>query len=591
MDGSRPQWRLAAVLAMDIAGFSRLMGADEEGTYRRIKSIFSTVVAPTVAAFQGRIFEKTGDGALVDFNSVVDAVRCAVEIQRNTSADEAHFAAERQIRFRMGICLGDVLVDQGQVRGGGVDDARKLEALAEPGGIVVSETAARLTEHLGYQFDNPGLIAADANRPIKGRALATLAGDGVSFGTSALQGGTPSGTTVPGFGHRPAIAVLPFEHSDNPDEAQFADGITEDLIVALARWRSFPVISRNSVFAFKGQNLDRQTFGRRLGARYVVDGSIRRVGSRLRAATHLLDVESGQPLSTGQYEYDIPDIFAVQDKMVRDVVGALEPDLLQNEQERARRLKPYDVDAYTSYHRAVWHHYRYTKEDNIRAQRLFVRALTLDPDYVQAAANFAVCLVHSVQTGWSDTPNQALDRALALARYALRADSRHPMGHFASGAVYRMMGQLEPALAAYAEAIRLNPSYAAAHAGLAHTYNDLNRPDEALPHIELALRLSPHDPRRFLWVPGLVASHYLAGRYLKATQEALAAMPDFPGTIRFAVAGLGQLGFLEQARALLAKLRRLDGNLAGTMAYFKGINMIQPAQGHIEAGLKKAGWT
>jgi len=593
MDETRLQRRLAAVLMMDIVGYSRLMVADEEGTHRRVLAVMSGIVEPNIAAAQGRLVKKTGDGALVEFSSVVDALRCAVEIQRNTQQGEAELPPGQRIRFRIGICLGDIIVEDGDIYGDGVNIAARLETIADAGGIVLSASAAQLTSRLGYELIDLGFKQLkNIAQPVRAFAVAMTADGPSPFGSSASQGGTPADSMVPGFGKRPAVAVLPFRHSqDEPEQVHFADGITEDLIVALARWRSFPVITRNSVFALKGKDLDLAAIGHQLGARYLVDGSIRRTGTRLRATMQLLDVETGQHLSVEQYEYDIGDMFAVQDEIVRDIVGALEPELLKNEQERAIRVRPYDADAYVFYQSAVWHHYRYTKEDNLRAQELFDRALALDPDYVQAAASFAVCLVHSAQTGWSDAPHEALQRAVVLARHAVHTDSRHPMGHFASGAVYRELGALAQSLAFYAEAIRLNPSYAAAHAGLAHSCNFLNRPDEALPHVELALRLSPHDPRRFLWVPALVTSHYLGGRYIKAAQEGLAALPDTPAMIRFVVAALGQFGRVAEARALLPRLRQLDGDLAGTMAYYKNTKfMVQVARDHIEAGLRKAGF-
>lgn len=445
---------------------------------------------------------------------------------------------------------------------------------------------------MGYDLVDLGFKQLkNIEQPVRAYAVAMNGEERTPFASSASQGGTPADNMVPGFGKRPAIAVLPFRSSrDEPEDVHFADGITEDLIVALARWRSFPVITRNSVFSLKGKDLDLANVGRQLGARYVVDGSIRRIGTRLRTTAQLFDVEIGRNLSVEQYEYEIVDMFAVQDEIVRDVVGALEPELLKSEQERAIRAWRFDADAYVFYQSAVWHHYRYTKEDNRRAQELFDRALALDPDYVQAAANFAVCLVHSVQTGWTDTPREAQQRAMTLARHAIRTNSRNPMGHFADGAIHRQLGMLAQSLASYTEAVRLNPSYAAAHAGLAHCYNDLNRPDEALPHVELALRLSPHDPRRFLWLPALVTSHYLGRRYLKSAQEALAALPDTPGAIRFAVAGLGQVGCIAEARSLIPKLRQLDGDLAGTLAYFDSIFMVRAARDHIAAGLRKAGF-
>ncbi len=590
MEEARLRRRLAAVLAIDIAGYTRLMASDEAGTHRRAAGLITGVVETTVTQAGGRVVKKTGDGALVEFASVVDALDCAVAIQRAARDSERHVAPERRILFRMGVGIGDIIVEDDDIYGDGVNLAARLEAIADPGGIAVSDAVVHLTAQLGYAFADRGLkTLKNIARPVHVFALTLPAMD------AKTEEEPPSSprvdATVPGFGTRAAIAVLPFRHlGPEPEQAHLADGITEDLIFALARWRSFPVISRNSVFALKPDELDPATVARRLGARYVVDGSVRRTGSRLRTTVQLLDAESGRHVSAERYDCEIADLVAVQDETVRDIVGALEPELLRSEQELAVRVRPYDADAYTFCQSAVWHHYRYTKEDNRTAQSLFERALALDPDYVQAASCFAVCLVHAAQTGWAEAPDAALDRAASLARHAVRIDSRHPVAHFAMGAVQREVGLLEQSIVSYEEATRLNPSYAAAHAGLAHSYNRVNRPERALPRVELALRLSPHDPRRFLWVPALVSSHYLSGNYVRAAEVALSALSETPAVLRYLVAAYGQLGRIVEARDYLPALRRMDGDLAGTLAVLERICMVRAARDHIEAGLRAAGY-
>ncbi len=582
--------RLAAVLAMDVVGYSRLTESDVEGTHHRLRAIMNGIVQPALADAGGRIVKKTGDGALIEFPSVAEAVRTAMQIQRSTGEMESDRPAEQRIRLRMGINLGDIIVESDDIYGDGVNIAARLEALAQPGDIVISESAVQTTDRTGYSFIDLGIQRLkNITRPV--RVYRIVPSDNGSEGESATAARAAS--LVPGFGERPAIAVLPFKHQGaNADQEHFADGITEDIITQLARWRRFPVISRSSVFTYKGRDVDLKSVALQLGVRYVVEGSLRRLGTRIRTSVQVTDVETMDNLLAEQYDYEVGDLFAIQDEIVRTIVGAISPELLRHERDRVARAPPQNANAYELYQRGAWHLYRYTKEDNEKAREYLRSALEIDPAYTHASAGLAIALWQAAHVGWAPDRKAFFEQALAHGRSAVQADSRDPRARFALGGTLVSAGFPEEAIPHLREAVRLNPSDAAAHAFLGFAFNFLDRPDEALPEIQLALRLSPHDPRRFLWLPALAISHYLAGRYrdaLAACQEALAAKPEYPIAIRYLVATLGQLGRRTEAQPVIPLLRRLDGNLAGTEAYMQRI-FVASAFGRILEGLRKAGF-
>jgi adenylate cyclase len=582
--------RLAAVLAMDVAGYSRLTEADVEGTHHRLRAIMNGIVQPALADAGGRIVKKTGDGALVEFPSVAEAVRAAMRIQRGAGEIESDRPPEQRIRLRMGINLGDIIVESDDIYGDGVNIAARLEGLAQPGDIVISEAAVQTTDRTGYSFIDLGTQRLkNITRPV--RVYRIVPADSDSEGESAAA--AKAASLVPGFGERPAIAVLPFKHQGaDADQELFADGITGDIIMGLARWRTFPVISRNSVFTYKGRDVDLKSVAVQLGVRYVVEGNLRKLGTRVRTSVQVVDVETMDNLLAEQYEYEVGDLFATQDEIVSTIVGAISPELLRHERERVARAPAQNANAYELFQRGTWHHYRYTKEDNKKAREYFRRALEIDPTYAQAAASLANALAHAANVGWETDRKAFHEEALIHARNAVASDSRDPLARFALGATYGNMGMPEEALPELRQAVLLNPSHAAAHANLAFVYNYLNRPEEALPQVKLALRLSPHDPRCFLWLPALAISHYLAGRYreaLAACQEALAGKPEHPVAIRYLIATLGQLGRRTEAQAAIPLLRRLDGNLAGTEAYMRRL-YVASAVDRILEGLRKAGF-
>jgi TolB-like protein/class 3 adenylate cyclase len=582
--------RLAAVLAMDVAGYSRLTENDVEGTHFRLRAIMDDVVQPALEDAGGRFVKKTGDGALTEFPSVVEAVRAATRIQLSVEERDRDSPHEQRIRLRMGINLGDIIVgDDNDIYGDGVNIAARLEALARPGEIVISEAAVQTTDRTGYSFIDLGVQRLkNIARPV--RVYSVVASREQVAGTVTTA---PSTSLVPGFGERPAIAVLPFKHrSTDPDQELFADAITEDVITALARWRHFPVIARNSVFTYKGRDVDLKAVALQLGVRYIVEGSLRKIGSRIRTSVQALDVETMDNLLAEQYEYGVEELFAAQEEIVRTIVGAIAPEVLRHEQARAVRTPSHSASAYELYQRGAWHDYRYTRDDNQKAREYFLKALEFDPNYAHASAGMAVALWYAAHVGWATDPKQFRDEAIKYARSAIRSDSRDPEGYYALGGTLVNAGSPLEAVAHLREAIELDPSHTAARAHLAFALTSLDRPREALTEIQLALRLSPHEPRRFLWVPALAISHYLSGHYreaLAACQDALEAKPDYPVAIRYLVATLGQLGRVPEARAILPLLSRLDGDLGGSRAYIQRI-YVPSAAAHIVEGLQKAGF-
>jgi adenylate cyclase len=586
---SHPERRLAAVLVLDVAGYSRLMGSDEEGTHARVGGALRDVAAPLIGEHRGRIFKRTGDGLLAEFSSVIDAARCAIAIQDAMAEPPAEDDASSPIRFRIGLNLGDVIVDPPEIYGDGVNIAVCLEALAQPGGICVSQTVAdQVGDKLRTRFIGLGeQNLKDISRPV--RVFRMVPAD-----EDAPRGKQRETTAAPGLEDRPAIAVLPFvNRSGDSDQEYFADGLTEDIIAALASWRGFPVIARNSMFTYKGRAVDIRTVGRETGAHYVVEGTLRRQGARLRISVSLSNVETSHCVFAERYDRDVTDIFAVQDEISMSIVGELEPELLRAEGDRAARA-PQLFSAYDFLQRGLWHHYRYTDEDSISAQDFFRKSLEADPGYAEATAALAIALVHRVFHGWETETAKALKEALALGQRAVSLDRRSPQAHYALALGYFHTGSTAMAMREMEEVIRLHPSHAAAWANLGNLCNYVNQPERATRSVLTALRLSPSDPRQFIWLTALAGGYYLSGLYsqaIEAGRRGYAMKPDFVAPLRYVVASLGQEGRRTEAGELLPALRRADSDLAATEAYLRKYYADDAALQLILAGLRKAGFT
>jgi adenylate cyclase len=585
--------RLATVMALDVAGYSRLMNTDEEGTYRRAATLMREVVFPSIASHGGRIVKRTGDGCLAEFQSVIGATEAALDIQRELRRRESGGPEERRLAFRIGINLGDVIVASDDIYGDGVNIAARLEAVAPPGGICVSRSVVDFVGRRAIEFIDWGeLQLKNIGQKVHAFGIALEAGERPAPTIRDPHDGTAA---LPGFDRRPAIAVLPFDnYGADPDQEYFADGVTEDLITELAAWRIFPVIARNSVFTYKHRPVDIRTAGRELGARYVLEGSIQRRGARVRATAQLIEVETGHHLFADKFDRAIDDLLDLQDELVHTIAGALAPELLRAERQRFGASVLIATGAYDLLQRGLWHHNRFTREDNLLARERFRNALAVDPDYAHAAASLAVTVIYAVVNGWEADPASAVGEALKMAQRAVALDARDPKARFALGLAEYHSGSLHAAIDELREAIRLNPSYAVAHYNLGAVSNYLNRAADAQASITLALRLSPNDPSTFIWLPGLAAAKYLLGDYeeaLAVARRGLLLRPDYLPGLRYAAAALGQLGRVEEAADEIARLHTLDRDLSATIAVLKRYYIDRSAFDHIIDGLRKAGFT
>lgn len=534
-----------------------------------------------VAQQGGWLAPGNGAEAIAQFPDAARALRCA-----------CHLAGRPidGIGLRIGLHVGPVRRAGNGLAGPTAEAAAALCAAAAAGQILVSadlRAVYTLAEAEFIPYGDPiaageaGTLAVFRAIPIEAEAAAVA---------NVLA--PPSTSLIRGFGEHPAIAVLPFSTSGvAADQEYLADGLTEDLIGALSRWRSFPVLSRNSVFSLKGRTLDAREVGQRLGARYVLEGSLRKSGTNLRISVQMVDAETAQDLFSEKYDLAMEGLFTAQDDIVRALIGTLSPELLKHERMRAAAVERGTPGAYACLQRGLYHHYRYTREDNEAACALFRRALELEPDYASAHAALAISLVHAITSGWPEDPAAATEAAYGAAQQSVRLVPRDPQTHFALGIASMHKGFIAQAMACVQEAIRLNPSHAAALANLGFCHNYTMRPDQALETLERALRLSPNDPRRFMWLPAVSCAHYLAGRYhaaVLAARESLHANPRHIMIMRYLLAALGQMGRTAEAQAMLPMLRRLDPGPEVTEMLVRRF-FVAPAADHIMDGLRKAG--
>jgi adenylate cyclase len=479
--------RLAAILAADVAGYSRLIGADEQGTLNRLRAIRTEIVDPAIAQHRGRIVKTTGDGLLVEFTSVVDALQCATQIQtviaeRNTGID-----TEKRIELRMGINVGDVVVEDGDIFGDGVNVAARLEGLADPGGICVS---ARVQEdaagRLELAFDDLGeQNLKNIGRPVRVYRVRLDNARGQSIVKSV-----DASPLLP-IPDKPSIAVLPFANmSGDPDQEYFADGMVEEIITALSKMRWFFVIARNSSFTYKGRPVDVKQVGRELGVRYVLEGSVRKGSSRLRITAQLVDAESGNHLWAERYDRDLSDIFAVQDEITQRVVAAIEPELYEAENIRSRRKPPENLDAWECVIRALSAMGQGTREATAEAERLCRRATAIAPGYGQAHSLLGWAILR--RSLWSGDLDTMLVAVRTETQIALSLDDRDPWAHLVQAMSLRRSRRFADAARSARRALELNPNLAAAHADLAISLAHLGG-QEAVDSAEHALRLSPRD--------------------------------------------------------------------------------------------------
>jgi adenylate cyclase len=453
--------RLAAILAADVVGYSQLMGVDEEGTLAALKAIRRELADPKIKEHRGRIVKTTGDGLLLEFASVVDAVRCAVEVQREMADRNADVTPDHRIELRMGINVGDIIKDGRDIYGDGVNVAARLEALAEPGGICVSRVVRdQVRDKLAFSFEDMGeRQVKNIARPVRVHRI--VIGEGVGPSEPPTETSKKPSLALP---EKPSIAVLPFANmSGDPEQEFFADGITEDIITLLAGWRAFPVIARTSTFTYKGRTVDIRKVGEELSVRYIVEGSVRKSGRRVRVTAQLIQADTGHHIMAERCDRDVTDLFELQDEIATAIAGAIEPELFKFERERIAERPQLSGNAYELYQRGMWHHYRHTKKDNIKAQTFFRHALAIDAQYPQAAAALAITVCNAAYLAWAEDAEGNYVESYELAQRAVALDARYPVAHFALALVCAWTGRFDRSVVEYQATVNLNPSYAAAH--------------------------------------------------------------------------------------------------------------------------------
>jgi adenylate cyclase len=548
--------RLAAILAADVAGYSRLMGEDEEGTLARLKALRREVADPKIKEHHGRIVKTTGDGLLLEFASVVDAVRCAVEVQREMAERNADVPPDRRLELRMGINVGDIIKDGRDIFGDGVNVAARLEALAEPGGICVSRMVRdQVRDKLAFSFEDLGeQQVKNIARPVRVHRVLLSTQSGPS--KPLVAAATKPSLALP---DKPSIAVLPFQNmSGDPEQEYFADGMVEEIITALSRIRWLFVIARNSSFTYKGQSVDVKQVGLELGVRYVLEGSVRKSGQRVRITGQLIDAITGTHLWADRFDGSLEDIFELQDKVAISVAGVIEPTLQAVEIRRSVERPTSDLTAYDLYLRALSHLYTWTKADTHKAFDLLVKAIEHDPHYGPALGLVADCHHYFHVNGWTDDPEINRHEGIDVARQALLFASDDPgvLGRAAYTLAY--FGEdIDAAIELVDRALALNPSFARGWVISGWLRLWAGKPELAISHFETSLRLSPHARRSGTFM-AIGVGHFFARQFGEAAAMLLRSLQEHAGwapTYRFLAACYAHMGRLDEARETIERLK------------------------------------
>jgi adenylate cyclase len=552
--------KLAAILAADVVGYSRLMASDEEGTLAALKQHRQTVFEPAVAAHHGRIVKLIGDGTIVEFASVVDAVNCALSVQRSGDSLQGENLHQPKIVLRIGINLGDVIIEGDDIYGDGVNIAARLEPVAEPGGICISSIVNEsIGNRIDVRFEDGGQInVKNIDRPIRIWRWHPGTAEAAVTNSQRSSDGAPQ--------PHAAIAVLPFTNmSGDPEQEYFSDGISEDIITDLSKIAGLMVIARNSSFAYKGRSVDVRTVGRELGVQSVLEGSIRRAGNRVRITAQLIDATSGGHLWGDRYDRDLTDIFEVQDDVTRRIVDALKVTLSPEEKEHLADTETSNLAAYDCLLRG--REFLFSNEKNRetfeQAITYFKKALAHDPNYSQAYACLGFAHIFDYQNRWTDDPDSSLPLAKQYARQALEKDPNEPLARCVSAMAASFEKDLDRAKSEIDLALSLNPNLA-----LAHSLSGTNRiysgqPLEAIPKIEHAMRLDPALSSQFLHFLGM--AYLLAGKFETAAallRQRIVLVPRTDFSRALLASALGHLGEFEEARWVWGELKEINPNYA-----------------------------
>ena len=579
--------RLTAILAADVAGYSRLMGADEEGTHERLKAHLRELVEPKIAEHRGRTVKNTGDGLLAEFASVVDAVRCAVDVQRGMNDREPEVREEGRIRFRIGVNLGDVIAEEHDIFGDGVNVAARLEALAEPGGICVSRVVRdQVRDRLDYIFDDMGeQEIKNIARPVRVYRVRDRA-----VPVSQLLPGSAQRLPLP---DKPSLAVLPFTNmSGDPEQEFFADGIAEDIITALSRCPWLLVIARNSSFTYKGRAVDLKQVGHQLGARYVLEGSVRCAADRIRVTAQLVEAETGNHIWANRYDRDLADIFSMQDEITEAVSVAVAPAIADAEVRRAVRQPTGNLDAWAAFQRGQWHMNKFNPNDNALAQKFFQKAVDIDPTFAGGYKGLAWAQCQSAATLQTRNLVEAQCLAETLARRAVALDPVDAEAHACLALTLWLRGDYQGALAEAGQALTISPNFAFAHALLGAALIFSGQPRVGIAAVRTAIRLDPHDPMLPSRLTHITVGFYFCREYetaVEVAKQAIRSNPDYPLTYRWLAAALGQIGEANDAKKAMEKAIGIAPGSFDMYVRNRVPWMRLEDHAHMLEGLRKAG--
>jgi adenylate cyclase len=586
---NRVERRLAAILAADVAGYSRLTGLDEEGTHVRLRERLRGLADPKISEHRGKVVKHTGDGVLAEFGSVVDAVRCAIEVQRGMAEQNAMMPQVKRIEFRIGIHVGDIIVDDNDIFGDGVNIAARLEGIAEPGDVCISDDAQRQVRgKIDFAFEDMGpQNLKNIVEPMRAWRLRMNAS-----GSAAASIEPPvESTQALALPDKPSIAVLPFENmSGDPEQEYFADGMVEEIITALSRFKWLFVIARNSSFTFKGKAVDIKEVGRRLGVRYVLEGSVRKVSGKVRITGQLIDAVTGAHLWADKFERDLTDIFALQDEVTVAVVSAIQPKLLQTEIEMATRRRPENLTAYDLCLRARQKSYLRSREGYAEMLRLAHRALDLDPRSISAAVLAAYAHRENVVHGFAVDPQFDRNEAVRLVRLALSLDENDETTLAAAGLNAAFLdGDYETAIDFADRAVASNPNEARTWRTRGWIYKWAGQHEEAIRSFECGIRLSPLDPLLHNYLAGIGFALIELRRFdevVAVSKKALRQNSSDGVASRGLAAALAHLGRDAEAREAAARLLEVDPAFTITAWIARG---GQSNSKLLIEGLRKAG--
>jgi adenylate cyclase len=573
--------KLAAIFAADVEGYSRLMGRDEVNTLRTLTA-YRAIVDRLIASHRGRIFNTAGDSVLADFASAVDGVQCAVAVQEAIAKENADRPADEQMWFRIGLHVGDVMVQGDNLLGDAVNVAARLEALAEPGGTCISGT---LRDQIGIKL--PLLFTDLGEQQVKNIIQPIRAFRISDEKLPSVPRVVDASLPLP---DKPSIAVLPFANmSGDPEQEYFADGIAEDVITALSRYPSLFVIARNSSFTYKGHAVNVTQVGRELGVRYVLEGSLRKFGSRIRVSAQLVEAEAGKHVWAERYDRELADIFAVQDEITDAVTIAIAPAIAKAEQRRVMRKPPQNLDAWGAYQRGLWHLGKFGPEDNTLSQRFFQQSIDLDPNFAGGYSGLAIAKRRGVQRLGLLEQNDVLE----LARRAVVLDPDDAEGRARLGFILLGRGDPDGALAEVESALTISPNLASAHGVLGQILLCSGHPKEGRASLEKSIRLDPRDPMAQLNLLNVAISYFLSGEYdaaIEAAKRVIRAYPDYPMTYPWFVAALGQTGRIEEAKQALQGTTLIAPGAFDLYVRSRAPWHRPEDLDHLIEGLSKAGW-